>query len=421
MLSPDTIGFANSAMLAWRNVIRHRWRSALVVATIVFGVAATILANGFVEWILWATRETTIHSQLGHIQITKRGYRRSGSADPFAYLLPEDGPIQGVLEHTQHVRIVAPRIAFSGLVSHGDVTLSFLGEGVQPDKEVAMSRVHGLGRPAVDIVRGEDLSNVKPYEIVMGRGLAANMGVKVGDTVTLLANTRSGGMNAVEVRIRGIFSTISKAFDDSALRVPLRTAHELLRVSGDQRIVVLLDRTRNTDEVLSGLRERLAGQPVDVTPWYELADFYNKTAALFARQTAVVRLLMAIIIILAISNSMTMNVSERISEIGTAMALGTHRMRILLQFLAEGGLLGILGGIAGGIIGVFGARVISAIGIPMPPPPGQSWGYSAQMMVTGPIVASSFALAVAAALLATLYPAWKASRLQIVDALRHNR
>ncbi len=420
-MGPDSVGLPNSAMLAWRNVIRHGWRSTVVVATVAFGVAASILANSFVEWVLWATRETTIHSQFGHIQLTKRGYLESGSADPFAYLLPEDSPVRELLEHMNHVRVVAPRIAFSGLVSRGDATLSFLAEGVQPEKEAAMYDVHGLGRPAVNIVKGMDLSTEKPYEIVIGEGLAANMGVKVGDTVTLLANTKSGGMNGIEVRIRGIFSTISKAFDDSAVRIPRRAVHELLRVSGDQRIVVLLDDTNRTDEVLGRLRRQLAGQPVDATPWYELADFYSKTAALFSRQTAVVTLLMAIIIVLSISNTMTMNVSERIGEIGTAMALGTHRARILVQFVLEGGLLGILGGIVGGIGGVLGARVISIVGIPMPAPPGQSWGYSAEMMVTGPIITSSIVLAVMAALLATLYPAWKASRLQIVNALRHNR
>lgn len=416
-----TLSIARSVTLAWRNVVRHGWRSTIVVMTIAFGVMALMLASSFVAWILWATRETAIHSQLGHIQLTKRGYLEFGSADPLAYLLPSNSAVRDVLAHLRHVRIIAPRIAFSGLVRHKDATLSFLGEGVLPEEEAAMHSIPGLSRPAVDILRGGDLSSQRPHEIVMGEGLAANLGVTVGDTVTLLAHTKSGGINAIEVHIRGIFSTVSKAFDDSAIRVPLGTAHELLRVSGEQRLIVLLDRTRDTDEVLRTLRERLGGQPVDVTPWYELADFYNKTVALFSKQTAVVRLLMAIIIALSIANTMTMNISERIGEIGTAMALGTARSRILLQFVLEGGLIGFLGGILGGLAGVLGAHVVSIIGIPMPAPPGQSWGYTAEMMVTGQIVASSFVLAVAAALLATLYPAWKASRLQIVDALRHYR
>jgi len=392
----------------------------MVVATVALGVTASILANGFVEWILWATRETTIHSKYGHVQLTRRGYLESGSADPFAYLLPEDLPVRSMLEHMEHVRIVAPRIAFSGLVSHGDATLSFVGEGVQPEKEAAMYEINGLTRPAINIVKGMDLSKERPNEIVMGEGLASNLGVKVGDMVTLLTNTKVGGMNAIEVRVRGIFSTISKAFDDSALRVPRRTVQQLLRVSGDHRIVVLLDHTDRTDEVLGQLREELAGQPIDVTPWYELADFYNKTSALFSRQTAVVRMLIAIVIVLSISNAMTMNISERISEIGTAMALGAGRTRILVQFVMEGVLLGALGGVVGCVIGVFSARVISIVGIPMPAPPGQSWGYSAQIMVTVPIISNGVAVALMAAVLATLYPAWKASRLRIVDALRHN-
>jgi putative ABC transport system permease protein len=168
------------------------------------------------------------------------------------------------------------------------------------------------------------------------------------------------------------------------------------------------------------MRARLTGLPLDVTPWYELSDFYNKTVALFAKQTKVVRLFIAVIIILSISNTMTMNISERIREIGTSMALGARRRRILVQFLIEGAVMGVAGGLLGCSLGVLAARLISAIGIPMPPPPGQTWGYSARLLVTPAIVLSSFALALVVALLASAYPAWKASRLHIVNALRHN-
>ena len=393
----------------------------MAVAAVAFGVMALIFADSFIEWILWATRETTIHFQLGHVQLTKKGYLDAGASDAFAYLIPESDPAREILKHLDHVRVVAPRLSFSGLVSHGDATVSFLGEGVVPEQEFAIHREDRLSRSAVNIVVGEDLSQAEPQSIIMGEGLAANMGVKIGDTVTLVANTSSGGINAVEVRIRGIFSTISKAFDDSALRVPRSTAQALLRVSGDHRLVVLLDQTARTDEVLTRLHQQLDGPTVEATPWYALSDFYNKTAALFAKQTAVVKFIIAVIIALSIANTLMMSVMERTGEIGTSMALGVSRARILVQFLLEGGLLGIFGGIVGIIAGVLGARLISVIGIPMPPPPGQSWGYSAEMLVTGAIVADGFVLAVISSLLASVYPAWKASRLEIVNALRFNR
>ena len=75
--------------LVLRNLSRHRKRTAIALATISFGVIALLLAGGFIEWIFWGMRESTIQSRLGHIQVTRPDYFQAGSADPFAYLLPD--------------------------------------------------------------------------------------------------------------------------------------------------------------------------------------------------------------------------------------------------------------------------------------------------------------------------------------------
>jgi putative ABC transport system permease protein len=136
---------------------------------------------------------------------------------------------------------------------------------------------------------------------------------------------------------------------------------------------------------------------------------------------ALIKIIIGLIIVLTIGNSMMMGVMERTSEIGTALALGTRKRGILVQFVLEGILLGLVGGAFGVIIGVVLAHAISAIGIPMPPPPGQARAYRAGMIVTAPAVATALALALATSLVAAIYPAWKASRTKVVDALRHNR
>ncbi len=239
--------------------------------------------------------------------------------------------------------------------------------------------------------------------------------------MVLVANTATGGINAVEVKVRGLFATITKAYDDSALRVPIPMARQLMRVSGSDSYALLLDRTESTDAVIDKLRRQLPGQALEIVPWYQLADFYNKTAELFSRQVDVLRVIIAVIIVLSISNSMMMSVLERTGEIGTALALGTRRSQILRQFLVEGGSLGVFGGVLGLIGGYAIARLVSVVGIPMPAPPGMAFGYTAQIAVTVPMALQAAALAVATTMVASLYPAWIASRMNIVDALRHNR
>jgi putative ABC transport system permease protein len=398
-------------MLAFRNVLRHGRRSAIAISAIAFGTAALLLAGGFIEWIFVNFREYSIHSHLGHIQILRK---EAASADRQASLLPLDSPSLRSIENRPGVELVAPRISFSGLVSSGDTTLSFIGDGVDPAKDRRLSNSMTIGA-------GEPLAPDDRDGAIVGEGLAANLGIAPGSTLVLLATSPSGGISAVEVHVRGIFYTVTKSYDDVALRVPMPVAQQLTRLQGADRWIVLLKDTNDTASVLNALRTEFADQPLVFQPWWQLADFYNRTVTLFSRQVDVMRAIVAIIIVLGISNTMIMNVLERTWEIGTCMALGTRRRSVLAQFVLEGTLLGAFGGVCGFAAGVLLALLISAIGIPMPPPPGMQHGFEGGILVTPALAIGAVALAVTTALAASIYPAYKASRLVIVDALRHGR
>lgn len=411
-MRPDTL--ARESRLALRNVTRQRRRALLALGTIVGGVVCLLLAGGFIQWIFQDMRESTIRSQLGHLQIVRPGFHDKGIADPYAYLLPGTGSSLADIAATEGVQAVAPRLVFSGLISRGEDTISFAGEGVDPVKEADLSR-------AMTIVAGEPLSPSEPHGILLGEGLAANLGVKAGDPVVLLVTTAQGSINGMDARVRGIFATITKAYDDNALRVPLPMAQQLVRVTGATSWVILLDKTDRTDDIAQVLRAQFNPRDFELVTWQSLADFYNKTVTLFSRQVGVVQILIALIIILSISNTLSMTVIERTGEIGTVMAMGNRRTSVLRQFVMEGLILGMIGGTIGLVFGWSLALVISAIGIPMPPPPGMVRGYIGQILITPTLAANAFLLAVATTFAASLAPAWKASRMNIVDALRHQR
>jgi putative ABC transport system permease protein len=399
--------------LALRNILRLRRRSLIAVAAIGFGIISMMLAAGFIEWIFWANREGVSVTQLGHIQVTQPGYHQTGKSDPFAFLLPEDSPALQSIRKNRDVKSITPRLSFNGLISHGEHTISFIGEGIDPN--------HDPSTKYLNVVAGDLLANEEPKGILLGAGLAANLGVKTGDLVVLLASTASGGINAIEGRVRGLVSTSMKAFDDSLLRVDIGLARELLRTSGAHVWVVGLSNTDFTERVTQSLLQAKSLEAFEVTPWTILADFYNKTVELLTRQIQVVKVIIGMIIVLSIGNTMTMSVLERTTEIGTAMALGLRARRILRMFMLEGALLGAIGGGVGIIIGYTTALIISYVGIPMPPAPGMSMGFVAAIRITPGIVVDAFLLAMITTLLASIYPAWRASRLVIVDALRHNR
>lgn len=407
-------------LVATRNLTRNRRRASTALLTVAVGLVAMVLADGFIQWVFWAMREGEIQAHLGHVQAVRPGYHAEGIASPFDYMLPEDGPARAELAAMPGVKLMTPRVRLSGLVSRGDTTVSFLGDAVDAAVEQEL-RKHP--RYAVLLSAGEYLSAASDAEpeVLLGRGLARSLGAGVGESVILLANTASGGINAVEARVKGIFVTASEAYDEIALRIPLGLGQTLLRTNDVHMWLFYLDETARTDEFLARFRAR-AGQEgggLEFVPWHERADFYNKTTALYSRQMQVVQLIIAIIIVLSISNMLVMNVLERTGEIGTLMAVGFRRRRILRLFLAEGVLIGLVGGAAGVAIGYALAQIISAVGIPMPPPPGMDQGYTAEIRVTWNSLLNAFFTALATTTVAGLYPAWKASRLPIVDALRH--
>ena len=400
------------AQIAVRNVVRHGRRSLGGGLAVMFGTVALILAGGFIEWIFWGMREGTIHSGLGHIQVVRTGYREHGAADPFGYLLPAEAAVRRPIEALDGVIKLAPRLKFTGLISRGDASLSFLGAGVVPQLEG--------GADSVTHLQGKALSEAEPEGVLLGRGLAESLRARIGDRVVLLVQTRGGSLNGVEARVRGIFATVTKAYDDVAVHVPFALADEILRANGAHAWVLYLSDTALTGPVMRQL-QGLLGAQLTAIPWYEAADFYNKTVRLFSRQVLVMKLIIALVVVLSISNTMIMNVMQRIEEIATTMALGLRRRRVLARFLMEGTMLALLGGAIGIALGLALAIAISAIGIPMPPPPGMAQGFVGQILVTPALVRDAFILAGVTGLVASLYPAWKASRMVIADALRHGR
>lgn len=404
--------YGQQARMAFLNLARHRRRTGLALAIICGGVVSLLLSGGFINWVLASMEEGTIHSQLGHVQITRPGFFTEGVTDPYRFLLGED---LGVVSSGDgyKVRTVAPRLALTGLLSKGDNTISFVGEGIDPEAEAPVSR-------AVNIIEGRDLTESGTDSVLLGEGLAASIEARPGDTVVLLATTAGGGINAVELQVAGTFATMTKAYDDTALRLPIDVARTLMRVQGATSWTVLLDQTADTDTAVRALRRKLPADQYEVTPWRDLADFYNKTVELFGTQVNAVRALIALIVVLSISNTLSMTVVERTGEIGTSMALGVKRHRILSLFIWEGAMLGFIGGVLGVALGLLLGAIVSAIGIPMPPPPGMTRGYVGEIDISAGLALDGFLLAFVTTLIASLIPARKASRMNIVDALRHS-
>lgn len=399
-------------LLALRSVFRQKLRSIATLVSIVVGVAGLILAGGFVEDIFLQLGEAIIHAQTGHLQVTMHGYREGKSRAPERYLIAQPEGLKSSLAGMPGVERVFARLNFTGLLNNGKRDLGIIGEGIEPEAEGKVSTyLHYMeGRPLTD----GDVDGA-----VVGQGVAKSMGLKVGDRVNLVISLAQGAVNTLDFELVGVFQSFSKEFDARAVRIPLKAARELMDTQGAHVLVVMLQRTRDTDRIAARMDEALGGKGYEVARWNSLSDFYEKAVDLYDRQFGVLRLIILLMVLLSVANSVNMTIFERTREFGTVIALGTSSSAVFRTVMIESAVIGLLGAAIGMAVGILLALIISAIGIPMPPPPNANLGYSAQIHLMPGLVLSAGAIGFVATCLAAIRPAQRAARLNVVDALRH--
>lgn len=408
----------NSIFLALRNIFRNKRRTAITFMAIISGSIAIIVFGGYVEYTYWGLRETVINTQYGHIQLYKKGYTEKGVADPGKYLIENPDSVEraiSVFPNVKYMKSISNRLTFSGLVSTGEKTLACKGIGVDPEREKEMAYYES-------IVDGVQLSSDIKDGGIIGAELMKTLGAKVGDYLTILTTTVDGVINAADFEVIGVAQTGTKEYDSVFIKLPISFVRKLINTDSAEKILVLLENTEDVETVVPLLNDLIEEEDLDLElqTWDTLAVFYHKVVNLFDGVFKVVEAIIGIIVFFSIANTMTMSVFERVKEIGTLRAIGTTRWGITKLFLIEGVLIGIIGGILGVAVGCIVAEIINLSGgIQMAPPPGMTVGFTTEILIVPEVLFFAFFLTVAVSVLSSIYPAYKASRLKIVDALQY--
>lgn len=404
--------------IAIRNVLRNKRRTLITLSAIVFGVVSLMLFGGYMDFSFKGLRESFIRGRSGHLQLYREGYYENKHKDPLKFTIDRDDydAIKKIIEQEKHIDFAMRRLEFSGLISNGENSFIFIGRGIEPAQENML----GIGT-FVQITEGRTLSDGNQDGVILGKGLAKQLDVPIGEYLTIMTTTIDGALNAIDVKLTGVFNTGIKDYDDRALMVPLAASQNLLYTNDVQGIVVVLDRTENTELVARNLMKRFkdSNLHLEIKTWSELADYYHKVVDIFNGIYGFLKIVIAIIVISSIANTMMMSVFERTREIGTIRALGTKRGGVLNLFILEALTLGVTGGILGLFFGAIACKAVSAMGLTMPPPPGYSQGYPLGVNIVFDVMVFAFILSVVTSLVSGLFPARKASKLEIVDALRH--
>jgi putative ABC transport system permease protein len=401
--------------LATKNVFRNRRRTIITGLVLVFGATALILAGGFIAFSFRGLRETTIHGQLGHIQIFNSEYFQREEEKPLELGLENVQELKQKIQIQSNVRFTMARIEFMGLISNGDKSVAFLGRGVEPEKELKLADF------AMNVDGGKFLGeapeNKLEAEVILAGGLAKSLKAKTGDYLTLMTTTTKGALNAMDFKVAGVYSTGIPEYDERALMVNLQAAQQLLNTTKVSKLVVVLDETDKTEVVSTAIKK--ISQDICVKPWSELATYYYAVVRLYNAIFGFLGFIIFVIVILSSSNTMMMSIFERTKEIGTQLAVGTSRGRLIINFLYEGLIIGILGGFIGLLTALVLGALINHAGVIMPPPPGSTRGYPLFIDNVFMMYLGVFILIAMTTVVSTIIPALKASRLKIVDALGH--
>jgi putative ABC transport system permease protein len=463
----------NLLELAWRNVLRNRRRTALTLAAIAVGALAIVLLGGYVSATIKAVQTDTVR-QAGHLQILVPGYLDFGRGnvarfaihdyEKLAERLRRDAELAPMLE------VVTPLLQVQGVAGHfaSGNSSSFAASGWVPKDRLAMLAWDGyaIGFPP----NATRLRDDRPLDGVIGVGLAqlldlcaaleikqcapapkllaqvdapaisSDLAALARQTrtdaqpaaahepvaVELLAASSGGAPNVVRMNVARAERQGIRDIDLMFVSLPLALAQRLVFGPDDKgasALVVQLKQTAQIPHAQARIEAILkeSGATLEVQDFKAIAPAYNQIVAFFMTMFRFVAILMGVVALFSVTNTVNMAIGERVTEIGTLRAIGLKRRHIRWMFVIEGWLIGLLGA----LIGVALALLIAKYGINTAglswTPPGRAAAVPIGIDLDGGTqigIATVVALSVIACV-SSWWPARRAARMEIVEALRH--
>ncbi|MDE3057495.1 MAG: ABC transporter permease [Bacteroidota bacterium] len=401
-----------TSKIAWRNILRNKRRSLILIISIMIGVIAMILTDAFSVGMMQQMLTNQIGADAGYIQIHKSGYQANPS---LKNSIADAGLIRAVLAKEQSSCNVSERLRTLGLVSSASNSAGVAIVGIIPGEEKKVTTIHKY------IVKGNYLSE-NTDEILLSTATAEKLRVELGDKVVIMASRLDGSVGSEACRVAGIFETYDSGFDQTHVYIPLRTAQQMLGVPDRiSEFVINPYDTKQTDLIALRLASALPHDDEVLTYKHMLPvlvmqiQVYDETIYIFYA-------IIAFALLFGIINTMLMAVMERTHEFGVDMAIGMSNKRIFTMILTEAIYLGIIGT-------AVGIAVSCAIFIPLSHSGWNLATFSESLNSLGigttiyPILTASSLINTVliipiSATIGAMYPALRAMKLQPVEAIR---
>jgi putative ABC transport system permease protein len=402
--------------IAWRNVWRNKTRSMVVVLAIATGLYGCVFMIALTKGLMKQKVDAVINYEISDIQLHDPGFLEDESV---LYNIGDYDSIKGILNELPAIRAWCPRVKATGMISTAHAGNGVMINGIIPEKEKTVTRI------SQTLDTGSYFTTPSRIpSILISRKLAGELHAGAGKKVVLTTTALSGETAQALFRIEGIYKTSNELFDE--MNVFVMAGDLLGMVSPDSAIVteiaIRVGQDSDTTAVTVPLREAFHGERLSVRSWKDLEPTLLAMVAMMNQFSYILVLIILLALAFGIVNTMLMVIMERIHELGMLMAIGMNRRRVFLMIMLETVFMSVTGALAGILISALTIALTARRGINFAAwaEGMESMGYSAHVY---PFVENSFyiyigIMVIMAAMLASLWPARKALKLQPADAIR---
>jgi putative ABC transport system permease protein len=395
--------------LAFRNLFRHKTRLTLNLILLVGAFTSIVIFKGFKTNVLNHMRDVIIDTQLGNIQVAKEQYWNNTPVDRATDKLIEDPKalIQR-LAAIDGIDYISARISFYGLINTETKSIPARFIGFDPNLETKL-------QPRLLFPKGHPFSDRK--QVIVSTGLEKILKLKPDENVTIVSPTLDGGLNAMDLTTAGIFGTGFTETDNGTVFLSLADAQKMLDSDRVENLMIVLKDRERSRAIQSQIQGMLENTGLRAKSWQDISEIYAQVEGFFNFQNTVIEVILLLLLLLSVSNTMSMTVFERLAEIGTLRALGDYESNIQTLFFIEAILLGALAIAMAIPFSYVVVQLINAAGVPVVLPLA-SQSMPLQIAMTASSYASAIAICFFSIVLASLWPSKKGAATPIVDALR---
>jgi putative ABC transport system permease protein len=397
--------------IAWKNVWRSKGRSMVVMGSIVVGIWALIFGTGFMNGFMESYMADVINHDVSNVQVHHPEFKRD--FDIKMYIPNGDEKAAEVLKW-QEVKSTTTRVIVNGMIASSRKGSGVQIRGIDVEKEASVTRLDSL------VKEGAYFEGIKRNPIVIGEKLASELKVKLRSKVVLTFNDAEGELTAVAFRVAGIVKSSSVKINELYVFVRKEDLSRNLAIGSNIHEIAIVSEDRADDEALAAKYNALFAED-KAESWREIAPELALMQEMYSKSLYILLIIIMLALVFGIVNTMLMAVLERMRELGMLMAIGMNKVRVFFMVVIETIYLSTVGAPIGLLLGWLTIRYFRDVGVDLSSYSEglESFGYSS---VLYPYVESNsyFIVTVGViitAIIGALYPAWKAVKLNPVEAL----